>query len=184
VNGPDFEKPEIGDVGDAVKAAQRHRSYFNGEYQLRLHDRADWTGVDYNLRLFSWRFLRALRARGLPFYVHTAYRSPEEQLKAFEQGFSGLKSGPHQRGAAVDIVSSAEHWNIPKELWEYVGTLGEAVARDTNFPAGVKIEWGGRWQGLYDPAHWQLANWVDKPVVQHDGDALRLSPYSDQMRFG
>lgn len=181
--------PDLKNVNESVRAYQRPRDFFNSEYYLKLHDRADYRNCPAQLRLFVWRYMRALRARGLPFYVHTCYRTPEEQAKLKKRGFSKTASGPHQRGAAVDIVSAIDHWEIPEDLWYYVGTLGEQIAADTFFGNGIddkpqKIEWGGRFKGLYDPAHWQLRDWNRRTVADREADPVRLLPYSDQMRFG
>lgn len=180
--------PQLNDVTEAVRLYQRPADYFNSSYYMGLHDRADYKGADPMLRLFTWRFMRALRARGLPFYVHTCYRSPEQQAKLVGKT-SRLASGAHQRSAAVDIVSAIDHWDIPEDVWYYVGTLGEAVARDSFLGKGLdgkplKIEWGGRWKGLWDPAHWQLSDWERRMMTDRDAEPVRLFPYSDQMRFG
>ena len=179
--------PELKDVNDAVRAYQRPRDFFNSEYQLGLHERADWAYCSPQLRIFTWRFMRALRKRGLPFYVHTCYRDPRLQKKLASEGYSTLTNGAHQRSAAVDIVSSIDHWEIPDALWNYVGTLGEAISRDTYLGTGLdkkplKIEWGGRWS-FYDPAHFQLSDWKHVPLTPTMHEPLRLSPYSDRMRF-
>lgn len=170
--------PELKDVSEAVKSYQRPRDYFNSSYYLKTYDRADWYGAPPEIRQFAWRFMRALRARGLPFYVHTCFRHPNEQLELQRKGLSKLSFGPHQRSCAIDVVSSIDHWEIPDDLWYYVGTLGESVARSVDLP----IEWGGRWK-FYDPAHWQMKDWQKTLAVDPDHKPLRLSPYSDQMRW-
>lgn len=170
--------PELKDVSDAVKHYQRPRDYFNSTYYLKTYDRADYYGAPPEIRQFTWRFMRALRARGLPFYVHTCFRHPDEQLRLRNLGHSKTSFGPHQRACAVDIVSSVDHWDIPQDLWYYVGTLGESVARSVDLP----IKWGGRWN-FYDPAHWELEDWENRPALENDHEPLRLSPYSDKMRW-
>lgn len=187
--------PDLGDVNEAVKAYQRPKDYFTSRAYLRLYERADYQFCPMPLRLFVWKYLRALRARGLPFYVHTCYRTPGEQAELKAGGYSNLALGAHQRSCAVDIVSAIDHWEIPEELWYYVGTLGESVARGTEFgpslrkgkdgsPLPLKIQWGGRWTDPWDPAHWQLSDWRYRPTFKADSVPLRLSPYSDRMRFG
>jgi len=183
------EIPQLKNVNDAVKYHQRPKDIFSQEWYLRLHERANWEGAPAQIRLFTWRYMRALRARGLPFYVHTCHRPPDVQLKLQQQGFSNLSSGPHQRSAAIDVVSAIEHWNIPDPLWNYVGTLGETIARDMflgteykNPSKPLKIEWGGRWTRPWDPAHFQLSDWKNRPIVEAS-EPLLLQPYSDQMRF-
>jgi len=178
--------PELKDVNRAVKDHQRPKDFFFSSYYLRTFDRADYQGAPAALRLFTWRYMRALRARGLPFYVHTCWRDPLTQKILKSEGRSTLSSGPHQRSCAVDVVSAIDHWEIPDPLWSYVGTLGESVARGLHLGRGLdektlKVEWGGRWN-FYDPAHWQLSDWKHRPVID-PSEPLRLSPYSDRMRF-
>lgn len=179
--------PALTEVHDAVLQYQRPKDFFSSLYYLKLHDRADWRGSPPMLRLFTWRFMRALRARGLPFYVHTCYRTPELQTDLFNQGRSKLKIGPHQRACAVDIVSAIDHWEIPDPLWSYVGNLGEQIGRDTflgpriDGKGPLKIQWGGRWS-FYDPAHWQLSDWPSRPSVT-ELEERKLVPYSLEMRF-
>lgn len=183
-----LEPPKLKDVHSHVQMYQRGPDFFTSEYMLKQLNRADYRGAPPQLRLFVWKYLRALRARGLPFYVHTCYRSPEEQLKLYNQGNSQLTEGAHQRSCAVDIVSSIDHWQVPKELWQYVGTLGQSVADGLFLGNGLdgkplKIEWGGAWQDFYDPAHWQLHDWRLRRSTKQD-EALQLNPFSDKMRFG
>lgn len=180
--------PDLKNVDEGVKLYQRPRDFFNSEVYMRLHNRADYRGAPPQLRLFIWRYMRALRNRGLPFYVNNCWRSAAEQIKLKEGGFTALRSGAHQRSSAVDIVSAIDHWEVPEELWYYTGTLGEAVARDTFLGTGLdgkplKIEWGGRWSKP-DPAHWQLSDWKRRPLVREDLEAVRRLPFSDDMRFG
>ena len=177
--------PELKNVSDAVMSEQRAKDYFTSVHYLRTYERADWYMSPAPLRLFTWRFVRALRKKGLPFYVHTCWRDPVLQVALKKNGKSGVKSGAHQRSSAVDIVHAVNHWEIPDDLWYYVGTLGEAVARDTNLGTGLdgkplKIEWGGRWKRPYDPAHWQLSDWKHRPIVGPH-TPLKLSPYSKDM---
>lgn len=174
--------PELDHVAESVLQYQRSRDFFYSKYYLKTFDRADYYGAPAPLRVFTWRFMKALRARGLPFYVHTCWRSPDDQQKLKSDGFSQVARSPHQKSCAVDIVSAVDHWEIPETLWYYVGTLGESVAKSTPFPSGVSMEWGGRWK-FFDPAHWQLSDWRQRPAVDWPHEPKRLSPYSDEMRF-
>lgn len=187
---PDKSIPDLKDVNLAVIKYQRPKDYFVSKAYLQTYQRADWHGAPAPLRLFVWRYMRALRSRGLPFYVHNCYRTISEQEQLYLEGRTQLKSGAHNRSAAVDIVSAIDHWHIPDDLWTYVGTLGEAISRDTHLGQGLdnkplKIEWGGRWK-FKDPAHFQLSDWRKRPLIVEDElhRPLRISPYSDQMRFG
>jgi hypothetical protein len=152
------------------------QSQFTSDMQLRYAQRADWQGVVRPMREFAYYYCRALKKQGIPVYVHTAYRSPAEQLRLQSNGYSTLSSGPHQRGCAVDIVSSIGHWEIPKELWDHLGQIGEQII----VQRGLKIEWGGRWQNFPDPAHWQLREWRGYPVII-EGTELNIPQTSTQM---
>jgi len=185
-----FEQvPDLTNVSDTIKHYQRQKDFFTSEYYLRTYNRADYRGAPMPLRLFTWRFLRALRKRGIPMYVHTCFRSTEDQRKLKLGGFSNLNDGPHQRSAAVDIVHAVDHWDPPEEFWYYIGTLGEAIARDMALgpelgaDKPLKIEWGGRWSKPFDPAHFQLSDWKHRPKTNKE-ETLKLPPYSDKMRFG
>jgi len=185
--GPEDTIPDLADLPATIREFQRPKAFFTSQMYLRQYDRADYQGAPYEIRLFTWRYMRALRNRGLPFFVHTCYRSPEEQKRLKALGHSQVTSGAHQRSCAVDIVHAVHDWRIPKELWYYVGTLGEQVARQLHLGRDerdqvIKIEWGGRWD-FYDPAHWQINNWKQRPIIQPE-EPFRASPYSDKLRFG
>jgi hypothetical protein len=178
--------PELKGVDESVKALQASRDYFNSEPYMRQWDRANWYGSRPEIRRFTYVFLRALRARGIPFYPHTVFRSLEEQAALRDAGFSKVAVGPHQSGSAVDLVHSWRHWNVPREAFLFIGLLGEQVASGMNLGTGMdgrplKIEWGGRFRSLYDPAHWQLSDWRSRSVLPVEGVELR-SPYSEEMK--
>lgn len=172
--------PEFRSFLDQVSQYRVEESAFTSTRILRLHDRANWVDCDPQIMWFAGTLVLALRKRGLPFYVHTAYRSPQLQAQLQRAGYSNLSSGPHQRGAAVDIVHCYYHWNVPGDnpLWRYVGLLGEHIIRQNSLP----IEWGGRWRRPYDPAHWQLKHWRDLPKVGTDA-SVNMTPHA-LVKFG
>jgi hypothetical protein len=185
----DLPVPDLPGVHEAVKHYQRPREFFTSEYYLRTYERADWYGAPPEIKMFSKKFLTALRARGLPFYVHTCFRHPDVQRELKNMGRTRVLYGAHQRSCAVNIVSAIDHWEVPDELWYYVGTLGESIARSMslgketgNKEKALKIEWGGRWD-FFDPAHWQLSDWRKRLSVDPDHEPERLSPYSEKMRW-
>jgi hypothetical protein len=162
--------PTLGDELHKYKTPPINRS---SNYMLKLHERADWAGTDQELKDFVRKFFNALRRADVPVYVHTAYRTPQLQEKLKSKGFSKVASGPHQRGAAVDIVHAHYHWNCSNRFWDYMGAVGKQVINNN----GYKIEWGGDWK-FYDPAHWQLADWKKQPVVEQSLPTFRRSPFS------
>ena len=157
VPGPiEWEGKTLADA--VVKAQTGDRAMWNNAYMMKLHARADWNGTDPILFEFARKYYNALRRLNIPMYVHTAYRSPQLQEKLADMGHSTVRSGPHQRGAALDIVHAHFHWNLDQDFWWFVGEVGERIVRQNNYP----IEWGGRFKSLWDPAHWQVKDWRER----------------------
>lgn len=153
---------------------------FSRRPYLLLHDRADWYGVDPIIKEFTHRLMWRMRKKGFPTYAHTALRTNELQEMLFLEGHSKIrKNGPHNRGAAVDIVHSDFHWEAHDDFFRYMGNTGKDIALQYNLP----VEWGGDFKSIYDPAHWQLTEWKSKPPVYNSGLPQRRSPYSDTMRY-
>lgn len=151
-------------VGDA---------YFTIDAYLRQHNRADWQHVDPRMRLFAARLLEALRKRGIPFYVHGAFRTRSEQNAAFSAGRSKMRwpFAAHCQGAAVDIVSAQFHWDLSRQEWSAVGNIGKQIAASMSLP----LVWGGDWS-FYDPAHWELPDWRSSVQELEAGEPVRLTP--------
>lgn len=183
--------PPIKNLADLHQHVAQYKAppeFFTSEKQMKLNERAIWNGVDPLIQYFAGALIEELRKYDLPFYVHTAYRSPELQSALKRRGYSQVESGPHQRGAAVDIVHSHYHWADDRRLWLFVGTVGEHIIKQRNLP----IEWGGRWK-FYDPAHWQLSDWglmapyeADDEVFQPYGEVVTKTPkklYKDNVSY-
>lgn len=167
-DGPIFEAPE----------RLRAPSLFTSEAGLRQHDRADWQHVDPRLQLFAARMIEAFRKRGIPLYVHWAFRTKDQQDALKAQGVSNAlyPFAPHCLGCAVDIVHSRYHWELTKDEWAMLGKVGQQVADRM----GLKVKWGGSWN-FYDPAHWELSDWrtdwgAKYTRVKHIGEPVRLTP--------
>jgi hypothetical protein len=140
----------------------RPPEFFGSEYMLEKAEQADWQGCHMDIVEFAHYFVRACRKVGIPMYVHTAYRDPVVQVRLYRKGLSEIiAAGPHQRGAAVDIVSATNHWNVSQDFCDFVGELGKQTAKRLS----TKIIWGGDFTSLYDPMHWQLADWRSEPPV-------------------
>jgi len=147
---------------------------FTATYLLKLHDRANWWGTDPKLMYFYARLHAAMKKQGFPIYCHTAYRSPELQRTLMKQGYSKVSSGAHQRGAAIDVVHAYYNWDASKEWFDLLGTIGMEIAASE----GIKIRWGGDWDGdgtpvwkdadeqFYDPAHFEMADWRSRPEME------------------
>lgn len=159
-------------------------SYFTSAHKFRLDERADWTGVPPELQQLAYKIQSRLRRMHIPVYVHSCYRSPSLQQMLVDAGHSKVLSGAHQRSAAVDIVHNHFHWNCDKEFWDLLGRVAFEEAEKLTMKGPpyddpkrakrtkMKINWGGNWS-FYDPAHIELADWKDRPIVLGEGYAYQ-----------
>lgn len=164
--------PEARNFAEVVHKLKWPEDKFTERRSLALHDRANWDGATPELREFAYRFHMALRRRSFPMYFHTVYRSPLLQRQLADAGYSQVRAGAHQYGAAFDLVHCDLHWDMPREAWEYVGVIGKHVAKTNH----IKVRWGGDFKTLWDPAHWEIEGWRTKfaKVVPHK--PLSISP--------
>lgn len=135
--------------------------YYSSPQYFEDIGKADWPLTDQVLLEFTRKLFLQARRDHVPIYVHTAYRSRALQAALARAGKSNVSSGPHQRGAAVDIVHAFYHWNAPDQFWSYLNLVGHEIIRANGYP----IQWGGDFKSLYDPAHWQLREWRKKPKL-------------------
>ncbi|MEP3530118.1 MAG: M15 family metallopeptidase [Sulfitobacter sp.] len=141
---------------------------------LRYHDRANWAETHSDIQIFAAHFIEALRRRNIPMYVHSAFRTLEEQNELQAKGRSRAKwpRAPHCQGKAVDIVHGQYHWELTPQEWQYLGKLGKDIAAKL----GIEITWGGDWT-FYDPAHWELTDWRENiRAIDGRGDPVRFTP--------
>jgi len=130
--------------------------------------RAPREGSHPDLVEFTNRLLAVMKERSYPFFPVEFARSGRRQNEIQAAGHSRARAGqsPHNYGCAVDIVHVRDGWELdPHEdmqraKWAVIGTLGKEVARKmANRHPGFRIVWGGDFKSIYDPAHWELANW-------------------------
>jgi hypothetical protein len=152
-------------VPDNLRAG---KLYFTTEAYLSQQHRADWQNVDIRMQKFAAALVLALRKRGFPFYVHSAFRTPSEQEQLYAKGRSKARFpfAAHCQGKAVDIVHSFHHWGLTRNEWALIGKIGKEVAKRQK----LEITWGGDWS-FYDPAHWELTLWkmdtiLDIPISE------------------
>lgn len=157
-------------------------SHFNSPAHMRQDERADWQHVDWRLRLFSASLIEALRRKHIPMWVHSAFRTPDEQAAAHASGNSqlgGLRA-PHRQAKAVDIIHGKYAWDLTRQEWAHIGKIGkEVLARmNRNLPKKDQLElvWGGDWSNPWDPAHWEIKSWRDNIVQLPIGQPVRLRP--------
>ncbi len=128
-----------------------------------------WEGpLEPDTAKFMRAFLKALHKRGLPFYVVWAFRKQKDQQAAFKAGASRAQWGesPHNFGYAIDVIHFRKLYDLTNAEWVLIAAIGYEVARKLN----IKVRWGGDWDGdgdiydnrLYDPAHWEIADWRER----------------------
>lgn len=155
------------------KRLQAGIAFHTSEAMLRRHEMANWQNTDSDIRRFAAYFVEILRKQGAPFYVHSAFRTQDEQQRLLIAGRSKANwpRAPHCQGAAVDIVHGAYHWELRPDEWARLGTIGKRLAADLN----IDITWGGDWR-FYDPAHWELTHWRNSIRNTFTGEPLRMTP--------
>lgn len=170
----------LNDVPDAqgwaaIDRLKAPKHFFTSELALAQHERADWQLVDPRVKLFAARMVEEMRKIGVPIFVHSAYRTKQEQDALVERGRSKAKwpRAPHSQGAAVDLVHSRYAWELTKGEWAMIGKLGKEVAQRI----GVPIVWGGDFRTFYDPAHWELEDWRTRIVQDPEtGPPIHKTP--------
>lgn len=158
-----------------------HKDYPEAAYKLadrnafrkpeikRAQDEVEFRGVHPEIVEFWRAMYKACKARNIPVIAFEMLRTPQRQDELYKSGRSKARGyqSPHQFGCAVDIVHAVDFWQISKKQWDIIGSIGKEVARKRN----LKLEWGGDWENLWDPAHWQLENWrkrVDEHKIGED----------------
>lgn len=181
-NPPRWQGPDPSEeVSFQTPERLRVPSHISSNAHLLQHDRADWQHVDPDIALFAARLVKALEKRGIPMYVHAAFRTRAEQEAAFERGVSKARwpRAPHCQGAAVDIVHGRFHWDMTKAEWALIGKIGKELHESLmrRFPVAFRYEivWGGDWS-FWDPAHWELKNWRDDIRELQAGPPVRHTP--------
>lgn len=176
-----FDDPLDGQAFDAPARLAAPSMLAPSEAMLKLWDKADWQYVDPRLRYFAASLQEAARKRGIPLYVHSAFRTKAEQDKAVSEGRSHTRypTSAHNIGEAVDIVHAVYHWTLTPREWLYISKLAWAVLDRMN--AGLPkdkrlyLEWGGMWS-YYDPAHWQIVDYKSRTRALSAGEPRRLTP--------
>lgn len=133
------------------------RPFLEGERHQLQHSRANRSGAHSDILEFEKLLIARLRKHGAPFFCSELIRDAARQNELYVKGFSNASAGKsaHNFGMAVDIVHGRLGWDIPKESWSMIGHIGKEVATQR----GLKVVWGGDFKSLYDPAHWELADW-------------------------
>lgn len=98
-----------------------------------------------------------------PASVYCIYRSPQEQVRLMDKGFSKAPaySSGHQYYGAGDIIHEKWAWfdksipNVPdgSQFWDRLWDCAGVVSEKYKVPFRPRITW--------DPAHIELRNWRD-----------------------
>lgn len=137
---------------------------------LRQHVLADWQHVDHRLQLWAARVIEVFRKQGVPLYVYRAF-SPVDPLER-PQVVSA-----HHVGCALDWRHSRYHGDLTPGEWAILGKFGRDLADKMH----LYLIWGGLQDGG-DPAHWECADWHNRPIPP-PGDPVRQTPRFILQRF-
>lgn len=149
---------------------------------LRQWDRADWQHADTRLMIWSAMLIEAARKRGIPLYVHCAFRTAAEQHQMVVRGVSrtSYPNSAHNIGEAVDIVHGVYHWEMTRQEWDLIGVLGQLCLDRFNAgrpkDAQLHLTWGGKWRSPWDPAHWEIADYRQRTRMLQVGEPVRWTP--------
>ena len=161
-------------------------------YLTQMH-KADWQQCDPRLMRWAALFCELARKRGVPLYVHSAFRTEAQQAALVAKGHSKTPypRSAHNNGEAVDIVHGVFHWTLTKQEWALLGVLGRlaldrvnsSIHRPKRLPSGVNplhyeklaLDWGGDWS-FYDPAHWQISTYRARIKRRPVLPPVRLTP--------
>lgn len=150
------DQPDVITYADAVKDI-RNLDFCLSQKFLDQQMRAVRDGAHPDILEFERVLIRRMRKLGVPMFAHCVMRGDVDQMRAYVSGHSNARPGesPHNHGCAVDIIHGTRAWSIPRKSWEVVGHVGKEVSK----AKGIPIVWGGDFKRLWDPAHWELANW-------------------------
>lgn len=147
--------------------------FLTSELYARQGMRADWQQVDHRLRLLAAKVCLRAKALGIPLYIHSAFRTREEQDILLQRGVTkvGYPRSAHNIGEAFDLVHGVYHWDLTQQEWLFIRHIVQDELRkmNANLPKfkRLHLNWGGddgtpqdtfRW----DPAHWEIADYRDR----------------------
>ena len=173
-----FDLPsDIGawDVPERLQAP----NFMRTDAYLKQWDRADWQHVDRRLMRWSALFIEYARKRNIPLYVHSAYRTREEQQLLLSRNVTRTLHSAHRIGEAVDIVHGVYHWDMTPQEWRFLQVIGNRALDRVNATLKkadkLELTWGGNWS-FYDPAHWQITDYKTRFRQLPDGLPVRYTP--------
>lgn len=170
------------DVGWSAPARLAAPAFMRKDAFLRQMDRADWQHVDRRLMRWAAVFIELARKRDIPLYVHCALRTEVDQARVNIQGNSKAHypRSAHNIGEAVDIVHGVYHWEMTRQEWQMLYVLGlralDLVNADLKKADKLDLTWGGHFKSLYDPAHWEIADYRSRIRRLPVGPPVRYTP--------
>ncbi len=143
--------------------AMRNPGFLKTPKYQQQQTRANRVGAHPSILEFSDKMVKRAASLGIPLFPLCIVRTHADQAAEYVQGDSrddpsdGL--WPH-RFAAVDLIHGTLGYMdrpVIPHAWDIIGHLGQEVANSMD----VKITWGAKFKGLYDPAHFELTGWKD-----------------------
>lgn len=176
-----FDEPQDSALWEAPQRL-RAPNYVNSNAYLAQMEYADWQQTDPRLMRWAAMYIEMARKRGIPLYVHCAYRTEAEQIRAYAGGFSTTPypRSAHNNGEAVDIVHGVYHWQLTKQEWAMLHVLGrlalDRLNADLKKADKLELTWGGDFKSLYDPAHWEVADYRARIKRRPTLPPVRMTP--------
>ena len=156
-------------------------NFILSDAHARQWGKADYQQTDPRLMLWGAIYTELARKRGIPLYVHCAFRDEAEQNSVNHVGNSKARypRSPHNIGEALDVVHGVYHWTMTQQEWSLLHLLGlralDLLNARLKKPEQIGLVWGGSWS-FYDPAHWEISDYRARikrlPVL----DSVHLTP--------
>lgn len=144
----------LADMANSLVKAVRDVLHPREQMQERKRQ-TRFTYRDGPMVFLGQQIVKAMQDAGYPAKIHTHYRSPEDQERAFASKNSKARAwqSPHQFLEAVDIVHPSLGWNVSQDYWDTLYSCAKIV--EDRF--GVTFELGYDWG--WDLAHVELKDW-------------------------
>ena len=98
---------------------------------------------------------------GLPFEISSGIRTPEEQRKLLEQGYSTTMRSYHLPQQETSLAAAADlylggDFKSDEEILNAYRPIAEAAKQIAAEKGYDNFTWGGDWKSFFDPYHFQL----------------------------